>query len=97
VLEPAKASVQGQSQSAYQILVASTETQLARDQGDLWDSGRVRSEASVLVSYAGSELGSGQRCFWKVRAWDRDGKPSAWSEPARWSMGLLTPSDWAGA
>ena len=33
--------------------------------------------------------GSRQACFWKVRAWDRDGQPSAWSKPARWEMGLL--------
>ena len=59
VLEPTKPSIQGQSQSAYQILVASNPDLLARDQGDLWDSGRVRSEESVLVGYAGSELGFG--------------------------------------
>ena len=23
-----------------------------------------------------------QECFWKVRVWDQDGKPSGWSEPA---------------
>jgi len=26
--------------------------------------------------------------------WDKDGKPSAWSEPAYWSMGLLNKEDW---
>ena len=57
VLEPIKPSIQGQSQSAYQILVASTPDSLARDQGDLWDSGRVRSEESVLVIYAGKRTG----------------------------------------
>ena len=26
--------------------------------------------------------------------WDRNGKPSAWSRPASWSMGLLRHGDW---
>ena len=42
-------------------------------------------------------LRSHQPCFWKVRVWDKDGRPSAWSKPALWSMGLLDPSDWARA
>ncbi len=97
VLEPAKATIQDQSQSAYQILVASSEELLSRDRGDLWDSTRVRSEESIQVHYDGSTLGSERSCYWKVRAWDRDGTSSNWSEPARWSMGLLTAADWAGA
>jgi hypothetical protein len=28
--------------------------------------------------------------------WDGQDKPSAWSEPAFWSMGLLKPEDWKG-
>ena len=29
-----------------------------------------------------------------MRLWDRDGEPSAWSEPAKWTVGLLDPADW---
>jgi hypothetical protein len=36
-------------------------------------------------------------CHWKVRIWDKDGKASAWSAPAGWSMGLLKPEDWLDA
>ena len=46
------------------------------------------------IEYAGRPLLSHERCYWKARLWDRDGKPSSWSEPARWSMGLLQPEDW---
>jgi alpha-L-rhamnosidase len=86
----------GQRQTAYQVLVASTPDVLAKDQGDLWDSGRVASDQSVHVEYAGTPLGSRMRCCWKVRAWDKDGRPSTWSQPAFWTMGLLQPSDWQG-
>ncbi|MBI4325727.1 MAG: glycoside hydrolase family 78 protein [Chloroflexi bacterium] len=84
----------GQRQTAYQVLVASTPERLAKDQGDLWDSGKVASDQSIQVEYAGKLLASRQQCFWKVRAWDKDGKPSPWSAPASWTMGLLDPGDW---
>lgn len=82
-------------QSAYRILVASTPEQLSRNEGDLWDSGMVQSDATAHITYAGSPLTSRQACAWKVMAWDRDGTPGEWSEPARWEMGLLAPEDWS--
>ncbi len=85
-----------QRQSAYRLLVASTPEQLQEETGDLWDSGRVDSEQSVLVEYAGKPLASYQPCFWKVMVWDASGQPSAWSQVARWSMGILDPHQWQG-
>ena len=87
----------GQKQTAYQVLVASNESLLKQNKGDLWDSGKVRSDQSVLVSYQGVALKSGQQCFWKVRVWGMDQKASAWSEPALWTMGLLNPKEWEAA
>ena len=81
-------------QTAYQVIVASSPAALERDRGDLWDSGRVESDQSIQVSYRGEALASRRRCYWKVRVWDTDEKPSAWSAPASWTMGLLAPSDW---
>ena len=86
----------GVRQSAYQILVASSAQSLANDRGDLWDSGKVAGSEQIGISYAGQPLRSGQRCYWKVQIWDQDGRPSRWSEAARWDMGLLQPQDWAG-
>jgi alpha-L-rhamnosidase len=62
----------------------------------LWDSGRISSDETVNLAYSGKPLASGMQCYWKVRIWDKHGKPSAWSEPATWSMGLLAPEDWQG-
>ena len=85
----------GQRQTAYQILIASTPALLEQDHGDIWDSGKVASDETTQVTYAGKPLASRQLCFWKIRAWDRDGQPSAWSKPAHWEMGLLAPADWS--
>ncbi|MBV9123327.1 MAG: alpha-L-rhamnosidase N-terminal domain-containing protein, partial [Planctomycetes bacterium] len=86
----------GQKQTAYQVLVAGNEDGLKKDQGDLWDSGKVSSDDTTAIVYAGRKLASRQRCYWKVKVWDREGRPSAWSEPSLWSMGLLAPAEWTG-
>jgi len=83
-----------QAQSAYQILVASSREKLDAHEGDLWDSGEVKSDQSLFIPYAGKPLESFEDYFWKVRVWDQAGKTSGWSEPAFWSMGMLQPTDW---
>jgi alpha-L-rhamnosidase len=88
--------VRGQKQTGYEVLVASRPELLEAGRADLWTSGRVRSSQSALVPYAGNKLASGQDCHWKVRVYDQDQQPSAWSAPARFSMGLLEPGDWTG-
>ncbi|MGC8639815.1 MAG: family 78 glycoside hydrolase catalytic domain [Isosphaeraceae bacterium] len=89
-------SQRGQRQTAYQVQVASDAKNLSppAHTPDLWDSGQVASDATTAIVYAGKPLVSDERCFWRVRVWDKDGKPSAWSAPASWSMGLLSASDW---
>jgi len=88
-------SRRGEQQTAYQVLVASTAELLDQGRADLWDSGKVASDESSQIVYAGSPLASRQNCCWKVRVWDRNGKPSAWSTVAQWQMGLLQPADWS--
>lgn len=97
LLESDRKSERGQQQTAYHVLVASSESRLKSGQADLWDSGKVDSDQSVLVAYAGKPLTSRQRCYWKVRVWDAHGKASAWSSTATWKMGLLHPDDWSPA
>ena len=84
----------GEKQTAYHIMVASSPEKLKQGVGDLWDSGKVPSDQSVHVAYAGKPLESRIPCFWKVMVWDKDGKASGWSEIAHWRMGLLNPDDW---
>src|SRR5579862_9489549 len=90
-------TAQGESQTAYQVLAASSPEALAADKGDMWDSGRVASSQSIQVDYAGKPLASRDQCFWKVRIWDQSGKASDWSKAALWTMGLLALADWGNA
>jgi len=76
-------------QTAYEVKVST------RSGGsDQWSSGKVVSDQSVIVPYAGKELQSGKRYYWQVRVWDNTGKASAWSTPAFFQMALLNKSDW---
>ena len=81
-------------QSGFQVLVASSREQLARNDGDLWDSSRIDSGQSVNVRYAGRPPRTSQRLHWKVRVWDAAGEASGWSEPATWIAGVMDPAEW---
>lgn len=84
----------GVKQSAYRVLVASSESQLNKNKADLWDSGKVSSDQSIHVAYAGKPLRSKAACWWKVQVWDETGETTGWSPAVRWTMGLLNAEDW---
>lgn len=86
----------GQRQSAYHILVASSQDLLRTNTGDLWDSGKVLSNQSVNVLYAGDALKSDAAFSWKVRAWDGHDQVSAYSSTAIFETGLLRAEEWQG-
>ena len=86
----------GRRQSAYRLMVASSLDALQGDSGDLWDTGRIDSDRTINIEYDGHSLTSGQRCYWKIMAWDEAGEPSPWSAPAWWETALLDGDDWTG-
>jgi alpha-L-rhamnosidase len=81
-------------QTAYHLQAAATLEGLKSGRADRWDSGYVTSTRTVDVVWGGTPLRSRERIWWRVRAYDSDGLPSPWSEPACFEMGLLSPSDW---
>jgi alpha-L-rhamnosidase len=87
----------GQRQTAYQLQVAPSREELAKDADHLWDTGQVLSDATLHIPYEGPALTSGTSYFWRVRVWDRDDRVSPWSPVAYWTTGPLEASDWQAA
>lgn len=81
-------------QSAYRVQAASTPELLRHGRPDLWDSGKVRSTLPE-TTYAGKELGSRTRVYWRVMLWSSpEQRDSGWSDTAVFETGLTRPSDW---
>lgn len=93
----APAEARGKRQTAYQVLVATSLDPLGRNEGDLWDSGKVMSDETLQIGCEGQPLQSCQQVFWKVRVWDEQDLASSWSTAATWTLGVLAPEDWKGA
>lgn len=84
----------GARQRAYELAVYSRMPPSAEAKPDVWDSGRVDSEVSAGVMYAGPALAPEKRYFWRVKVWDAEGKPYPWSEASWWETGLLEQANW---
>ncbi|MGP2439599.1 family 78 glycoside hydrolase catalytic domain [Streptomyces sp. JW3] len=84
----------GVRQSAYRVQAATSPERLRAGRPDLWDSGKVRS-AVPGTTYAGKELGSRTRVYWRVMLWSQRGDArSGWSDTAVFETGLTQQSDW---
>ncbi len=83
-----------QAQTAYHILVSSTVEKLNGNTGDMWDSKKVESDMSVLISYKGRELKAATRYHWKVKVWNQDRDFSGWSKTGTFQTGLMETADW---
>jgi alpha-L-rhamnosidase len=87
-------SAQGARQTAYEIQVASSAKLLAAGKTDVWDSGKVMGSQSVNIPYAGPPLEASTRYYWRVKAWNAEGKLYPLSKHAWWETGLLRSSAW---
>ena len=83
----------GIKQDSYRVIVASSLEKLESGEGDLWDSGKVSSDASIQIPYNGKNLMSRTKCFWKVKVWCGKDE-SSWSKTAAWQTGLMEDNDW---
>ena len=79
------------TQSAYRVVVASSEAAAAAGDGDVWDSGNVRSSATQGIAYAGRALEPASRYWFAVRTAGPDGDASPWSAPMTFGT---TVADW---
>ena len=84
----------GRLQTAYQIIVASSKELADGHTGDIWDSGKIESNISYDIEYAGKPLTSRTDYYWSVRVWDETDTPSDWTKVARFGTGILDQSEW---
>ncbi len=75
-------------QKGYQILVSSSGENIGNNIGDVWDSGNVRSNRSVDVSFGGRPLAPDKTYYWKVRIFDKDYRLSDYSEVQQFKTGV---------
>ena len=84
----------GLQQNSYRIIVASSKDELLHQRGDVWDSGRVKSETFWEIRYAGPPLLSRTQYFWQAESWDGSEKLGHWGSVASFTTGLLLADDW---
>jgi len=76
-----------QNQTAWQLIISHDLKKINADEGDTWDSGKTNGNETFGIKWHGSKLQSFNKYYWKVRAWDRDGKVSKWSTVASFITG----------
>jgi len=84
----------GAKQTAYEVQVASNPVLLNQDQADEWTSGRVESDRSIDIPYAGPQLKPSTRYYWRLKLWNAEGKSYPASEASWWETGLLNQDAW---
>ncbi|RYF52204.1 MAG: hypothetical protein EOO39_42415, partial [Cytophagaceae bacterium] len=83
-------------QSAYQLVIASSQANLTAGKFDVFNTDVVKSDQSIQVHYAGKALQPFTRYFWRVEVWDKDGKSST-SAVACFETGMMNSRNWQGA
>ena len=84
-------------QQNYRIIVATTAENAQKGIGDLWDSGVIPSNQMLYIPYAGKELKSRDKAFWKVitTMTAKGGKKAKLaSEVKSFEISLLEQKDW---
>ena len=77
---------QDESQSAYEVRVATSEAAATSGRA-VWDSGEVAGSAP-WTAYRGPALAGGTRYWWTVRTWDGQGHAGPWAAVAAFGTGL---------
>ncbi|MEY3687191.1 MAG: hypothetical protein RIR84_32 [Bacteroidota bacterium] len=74
-------------QTAYELVVSKANRKV-------WSTGKVVSDQSVYVSYAGQTLEPDTKYQWQVRIWDNHGNISSWSALSTFHTAFFDSSSW---
>ena len=83
-------------QQNYRIIVATTAENAQNSVGDLWDSGVIPSNQMLYIPYAGKELKSRDKAYWKVITTiaAKGKKAKVESDVKSFEISLLNQDDW---
>ena len=79
-------------QTHYQIFVAKDKT--FSKNSLVWDSGKVKSTASVYVTYDGKPFNYDTQYFWTVKVWTNKSNLHSQSKISHWKTGLMESENW---
>lgn len=91
-----EATQRGVVQTAYQIIIADNITLLQKNNGNIWNSKKIKTATATQILFKGKKLIAEKKYFWKVQVWDNKGN-AAWSETANFTTALFAASDWSNA
>ena len=83
-----------QLQSAYEIIVSDNLKQVQQGKGNIWSTGKIASQHSIQVEYAGSSLKSFTKYYWRIKVFNQKNEASSWSEINWFETAMLDPKDW---
>jgi alpha-L-rhamnosidase len=79
------------SQTAYEIILATSPSALASGTGLLWDSGEITGSNSLGITLPASiTLANNTTYYWTVRTWDSAGDVSTYAPSQTFTTGILT-------
>ena len=77
-------------QTAYQIEVASSLEKISNNDADIWESGKIPGNRSTEVEFNGTALKENADYYWRVRIWNHQDKPTAYSFIQHFKTGSFT-------
>ncbi len=91
-----EATANDQVQSAYEIIVSASPAEIEHGRGTAWSTGRVNAGDNLNITYSGVPLRPFTRYYWRVKVYNGQGLPSAWSKTNWFETAMLAASDWQG-
>lgn len=91
----AEEGIYGQVQTAYRLILGTDQNAVSRGRGNVYDSGKVKSDASVLVDLLPKHLEQATDYYWSVQVWDEKGRAGNFAPPEKFDTGYFDKSFWS--